>query len=414
MDFWIFEGQAYMYRMNRRYRLCSVDPFQGAYRLKGAFPRWSVSESFCEARDNRGNVVRHAAETGFDAARPMVAFDVRQAVELPAGSTEIDLELVVSDDASSQAGHAEFLLESAQEVRRIDGDLLKLPLGCYQTDEPPMTLTVDTWDLLDRESMLHAARVIRDCYTDIDAARALVESIALPSDTIVTRAVSPLPGTGVVVLHSQRRVMVWIAGTTQQDQLLAQAEQMVQGPRSQGQYSTAPIWARGSDIVFDVMSQAGVDATKDIVLCGHSMGGAIAYVIATRLAIFHGMNRTQVLTFGAPRPGDERMRSYLVGMRTRAIRNDGDVVPFTCPHIDELPGILQTAWMPHRRKIDAWLDPPSPSGLYEDGRLVMGGATGQFTAHVGTIAARALSGQGDFVTIEHEMDKYVQRLSLRP
>lgn len=71
-------------------------------------------------------------------------------------------------------------------------------------------------------------------------------------------------------------------------------------------------------------SGVSLDPKRHLILCGHSLGGAVATVIAAQLQD-HVPNLTLV-TFGSPRPGGRRFRQRLKVPHHRFVHGD-DVVP---------------------------------------------------------------------------------------
>lgn len=74
------------------------------------------------------------------------------------------------------------------------------------------------------------------------------------------------------------------------------------------------------------MLAAGIhlDATKPLILCGHSLGGAVATIIAAQLQ--DHLPLIELVTFGSPRPGGRRFRERLRVPHHRYVHAD-DVVP---------------------------------------------------------------------------------------
>lgn len=65
---------------------------------------------------------------------------------------------------------------------------------------------------------------------------------------------------------------------------------------------------------------------RDIILTGHSLGGALAIIVAA-LRIAAGERVDRLVTFGAPRAGYSRLVEILAGVDVRQYRRGDDPVP---------------------------------------------------------------------------------------
>ncbi|XVE82076.1 hypothetical protein DITRI_Ditri15bG0117500 [Diplodiscus trichospermus] len=77
----------------------------------------------------------------------------------------------------------------------------------------------------------------------------------------------------------------------------------------------------------------------DIMVTGHSMGGAMASFCALDLKINHEAKNVQVITFGQPRIGNAAFASYYSKLVPNTIRvtNDHDIVPHLPPYYSLFP-----------------------------------------------------------------------------
>lgn len=83
----------------------------------------------------------------------------------------------------------------------------------------------------------------------------------------------------------------------------------------------------------DLMSQMWLDGirlnkNKPLVLCGHSLGGAVATIIAAQLQEMHP--DMALVTFGSPRPGGHKFRERFNVLHRRYV-HENDVVPSLPP-----------------------------------------------------------------------------------
>ncbi|XP_022722659.1 lipase-like isoform X2 [Durio zibethinus] len=77
----------------------------------------------------------------------------------------------------------------------------------------------------------------------------------------------------------------------------------------------------------------------DIMVTGHSMGGAMASFCALDLSVNHEAKNVQVITFGQPRIGNAAFASYYGKLVPNTIRvtNDHDIVPHLPPYYSYFP-----------------------------------------------------------------------------
>ncbi|XP_022740878.1 lipase-like [Durio zibethinus] len=77
----------------------------------------------------------------------------------------------------------------------------------------------------------------------------------------------------------------------------------------------------------------------DIIVTGHSMGGAMASFCALDLTVNHEAKNVQVMTFGQPRIGNAAFASYYGNLVPNTIRvtKDHDIVPHLPPYYSYFP-----------------------------------------------------------------------------
>ena len=67
-------------------------------------------------------------------------------------------------------------------------------------------------------------------------------------------------------------------------------------------------------------------AGRQVVLCGHSLGGAVCLLLPL-LSQLPEIRAASIVTFGAPRAGDAGLRRFLAKRSVSQLANDGDPVP---------------------------------------------------------------------------------------
>ncbi|XP_074307139.1 lipase-like [Silene latifolia] len=77
----------------------------------------------------------------------------------------------------------------------------------------------------------------------------------------------------------------------------------------------------------------------DVIVIGHSMGGAMAAICALDLAVHHNIDNIQVMTFGQPRVGNAVFASYYTQHVPNTIRvtHEHDMVPHLPPYYRLFP-----------------------------------------------------------------------------
>ncbi|KAL9240867.1 hypothetical protein vseg_015039 [Gypsophila vaccaria] len=77
----------------------------------------------------------------------------------------------------------------------------------------------------------------------------------------------------------------------------------------------------------------------DIMVIGHSMGGAMAAICALDLTVHYKIENVQVMTFGQPRIGNAAFASYYIQHVPNTIRvtHDHDMVPHLPPYYRHFP-----------------------------------------------------------------------------
>ncbi|KAE8685558.1 Serine/threonine-protein kinase PBS1 [Hibiscus syriacus] len=89
-----------------------------------------------------------------------------------------------------------------------------------------------------------------------------------------------------------------------------------------------------SGILYAVKKTKEFYGDLDIMITGHSMGGAIASFCALDLTVNHEAKNVQVITFGQPRIGNAAFASYYGKLVPNTIRvtNEHDIVPHLPPY----------------------------------------------------------------------------------
>lgn len=162
-----------------------------------------------------------------------------------------------------------------------------------------------------------------------------------------------VPGYGLVKLP--HGAIVVVSGTTNLGQW--QQQLFASGLAEVGDFGDYPFVKaatmqvyRTSALVIDTALKAAVPNDQQVLLVGHSMGGAIAQVLH---GVYTSTSEARVpprcVTFASPKPGDQRLANF---MRTgpqvfQRLQIDGDFVPALPPDL----GVFQMAVPPVFRAV---------------------------------------------------------------
>jgi hypothetical protein len=275
-------------------------------------------------------------------------------------------------------------------------------------------LPIDLVDIEPRANKVIYAQILDLLYDDPPAAVALAQAF-FGADAIVTMQpnnAGAFPGSIIVTTPTFSAVIV--SGTTTPQQLAMQALYAGAGPLNVGAYGTNPIWLAASISITDRMRVASVDATKPIILVGHSYGGAVASVTAARLLLADPGRDVRLLTFGSPRPGDARLQALLSRARQIHVANVGDPVPLlppiapdTWPLAPFVPGLMLNAW-------NQWRSPGGTEYLRADGSVYQSPQTTLLFDTLLAIALAAVAGTPFAFLSPHTIKAYLARLQLSP
>ena len=202
-------------------------------------------------------------------------------------------------------------------------------------------------------------------------------------------------------------------GTTYYEQYALQGLYSLAGPINFGGFSTLPLWYQAATRGLNFLTADGHIVGKPIFFAGHSYGAAAAMIAAARLRLVGTTPFIRYLTFGSPKPGDDRLTALIQRCQGYSLRNAGDwvtIVPF-----DELqiwpflaiypPGIL--------RALERWSATPNSYVQHEDGFLEPRGQQTLTTETIAHILSFAFAGEPLEILNAHTLAEYRRRIDLR-
>ncbi len=205
--------------------------------------------------------------------------------------------------------------------------------------------------------------------------------------------------------------VVVIAGTESVLQWIQQIRFGLISPRVFTTYSTSQVWEEVANDVLNVMLTLGPDPTQPIILVGHSLGAAVACVIAARLRSFAPARPIQLLTIGSPRPGDLRLQRLLQTCSVATLIDEGDVVAEIPLNLREVPAFLRpfVSGLPDVPE-NSWSPPPNRFVVRQDGTIQPGAQQPGVVEVDAAIVAWAIGLPVDVLLGPHLPEEYVRRL----
>ncbi|MEM1295189.1 MAG: lipase family protein [Verrucomicrobiota bacterium] len=212
----------------------------------------------------------------------------------------------------------------------------------------PASLATDQFSFAAAHSLAQASYLVYD--DDLERVAKEVErcNARLASFNSLANPFS-FAATQGMVLETEERLILVIRGSKGKEdwKLNLQAKQRrvwfdVPGKVHKGFWRALKhIW---EPVVVPLMAAAG-GSRKKVIICGHSLGGAIATLVAARIAKKFGLEAlASVYTYGQPRVGNAKFASYVNEQfkgRFHRFVNDRDVVAMIPPaplyrHVGEL------------------------------------------------------------------------------
>jgi len=263
------------------------------------------------------------------------------------------------------------------------------PNACYG----PVDLLRAKTDVNDCVFAHASANIINDAYIDLAGAADAV-SAYLGEDAVVTtfEQPSPLIPAGLIAIIGDTAVL-WLTGTTTPEQLATQALYDVAGLTNQGNWSCSAFYQVAAFVWLDLLTGVlPVDPTR-IVLIGHSYGGAICDVMAAILRSADDTREVELLTLGAPQPGDKRLFDVIAPIPQRHYANQRDPIPYLPPRGTTLAGLIPIIGPALGAFWPRFSPPPNTMMVFRDGQFAE--VNEEFIAHdlietVASVIANAL------------------------
>jgi len=288
-------------------------------------------------------------------------------------------------------------------------------LRCWRDYNPALVARLSDIPLSLRTTLISHANIENLLYDDVPGATAAVIALLGPGTTVIVQGDNLTQATPRTMIATNGAVtLVFISGTTTAQQIALQGMFSLVPPQYQAGYGTNPVWNAAMNTVAQRIVDSGVSLDTEIRLVGHSYGGAIATLLAANMKRFQPGRTIELLTFGAPKVGDDRLGALLVNVPSMAIANDGDPIPslapataWTIPFSGEILQVILDGWA-------AYVTNPNQFILDVQGHLTATSGVTFNLLQLGQLIIDALTSTPPAAIAAHSMAEYYTRLLLPP
>ena len=210
---------------------------------------------------------------------------------------------------------------------------------CYLPPLMPQLPPQPRPNVYDRATWLRFIDLIILSYSDMTQCAAALQDYFGGTATIATVDNTAALTPGSAIACNADYGIVVIPGTSNFFQIALQLFDPAVGLTDFGGFSTAAIWGAAMGQIASRIDAVLLDPTCPVFLCGHSYGGAVALLLAAVMKRAQTDREIQCLTFGAPRPGDDRVRELLEPVKCVQLANTADFVTGVPPVAGELTGL---------------------------------------------------------------------------
>lgn len=163
-------------------------------------------------------------------------------------------------------------------------------------------------------------------YNDLSAKMIITDYLGVP-----TRWISNADGSGLypqfICAVYPERCFIWMAGTNNFQQMALQSLYAQVPLEDFGEYSTTALYESVAREIERQLIAGGWEKSIPQYYVGHSYGAAILALFAAGVGIGTTRELSNLITYGMPRPGDQRLLDQVEHARSIFVETEGDPVP---------------------------------------------------------------------------------------
>lgn len=216
----------------------------------------------------------------------------------------------------------------------------------------------------------------------------------------------------VTVISPEFSIAV-VTGTTSYQQLALQGFFGLTGPQNVGRFSCNLVHYACSQYIHDTLVSDGALPAVPVFLVGHSYGGVSAHVLAGRYRFGLPARTIRTLTFGDPKPGDNRLHELLAAVPGIALHNTEDFVTILPPDLVNIFPVSVALGLVALLLMDRWEYSPNRTMMDEAGALFPNQSTAISTATLTNYVLRAQANLPLGVIFQHAIPVYRERILAR-
>jgi pimeloyl-ACP methyl ester carboxylesterase len=212
------------------------------------------------------------------------------------------------------------------------------------------------------------------------------------------------------IFKQDGKTVIGVSGTTTGSQLVNQVTGFSLPPVTVHGITTTGYYHQAVDALMATVHQVFPGTIMEVLLCGHSYGGAVVEVLAAMLKADGHEWPVSYMTFGAPRAGWQNLVDALVTAEGRRYVNELDPITMLPPKFTEAPSAVLAAGGVVAALWNQYQHPHGGRLLYPDGSIEPGEAAASSCRIEAQNLATWIVGGGGVLLAEHLLPTYLARL----